>query len=405
MTVIKDQAKIDKLLAHRVMEAIDEKSLRTKLTGERPLRVKFGADPSSPDLHLGHAVVLHKLREFQDLGHKVVFIIGDYTAMVGDPTGKSKTRPVLSVEDIELNAKTYFEQAGKILDLDPEKLEIRYNSEWFAKMAFRDVIGLAARFTVARMIERDDFEKRLAAGTDVHLHELLYPMMQAYDSVMVDADIEVGSTDQRFNILAGRELQSKMGKDVQDCLFVGPLLVGTDGVKKMSKSLGNYVGLTDSPEEMFGKTMSIPDSALWDWFRLTTGIEEGEIEAMRTACEKGEMNPRDAKMRLAEDVVAEFHSANAARAARESFVAMFQRKEVPDEMPEVAVAEGASLIEALVTAGLVPSKTEARRLIEGGGVKVAGEAVKDVAAAVAFGDGDSLILQKGKRHFVRLIKE
>lgn len=402
MTVNTDPKLIDRLLSHRVVEAIDREALAKRLLSGERLRVKFGADPSSPDLHLGHAVALKKLREFQDLGHQVVFIIGDYTARIGDPSGKSKTRPQLTGAEVDANAKTYFEQVGKILDI--EKIEIHYNSEWFAKMPFEEVIKLASMFTVARLTERDDFAKRLKEGTEVHLHELMYPMMQAYDSAMVKADVETGATDQRFNILAGRELQSKMGQNVQDCLFVGPLLVGTDGVKKMSKSLGNYVGLTDAPAEMFGKTMSIPDAVLWDWFRLTTDLDPAEIDEMQEACAHGKMNPRDAKMRLGREIVAQYHSAAAAQEAEDGFIAMFQKKEIPDEMPELVVADGASVVEVLVSAGLVASKGEGRRLIEGGGVKVGEAVVADSVAQVSFGAATSLVLQKGKRNFVRLVK-
>ncbi|HSD12383.1 MAG TPA: tyrosine--tRNA ligase, partial [Patescibacteria group bacterium] len=321
MTVSTDKKKIDQLLTRRVAEVVVASSLREKLASGRKLRVKLGVDPTAPDLHLGHTVPLKKLREFQEMGHQVVFIIGDYTSKIGDPTGKSKTRPMLTDEQVKANAKTYLDQVGKILDL--KKTEVRWNSEWFTKMDFNDVVTLAAKFTVARMIERDDFANRLKEGSEVHMHELMYPMMQEYDSIMVEADIEIGSTDQKFNILAGRDLQRKMGRPEQDCMFLGPILVGTDGVEKMSKSLGNYIGVSDAPEQMFGKIMSIPDAALWDYWTLATDASSDEIAEMREACEKKKMNPRDAKVSLAKAIITMYHSAKDADAAEEHFTKVF----------------------------------------------------------------------------------
>ncbi len=400
MAVSTDRNKIDRLLSRRVAETIVADSLRKKLLSGKPLRVKFGADPTSPDLHLGHAVALGKLREFQDLGHKVVFIIGDYTAMIGDPTGKSKTRPILSEKEVKVNAKTYLAQVGKILDL--KKTEVRKNSEWFAKMRMADVIRLASQFTVARMIERDDFSERMKGGTDIHLHELLYPAMQAYDSIMVGADVEVGATDQKFNILAGRDLQRKMGKPEQDVLLVGPILVGTDGAKKMSKSLGNYVGISEPSDDMYGKVMSIPDAIMWDWFALTTDLDQKEIADLRTSCEIGRMNPRDAKARLAREIVAMYHSANAAATAEQHFKNLFQKKETPDDVPSVATDAGErALVDLLVETKLASSKGEARRLIVQGGVKVAGAVVANPDATVRIGK-EPMLIQKGKRHFVHV---
>jgi tyrosyl-tRNA synthetase len=401
MSIINDPQKIDRLLTRHVVEAIGGDALREKLLAGRPLRIKFGADPSRPDLHLGHAVGLRKLRAFQELGHTVIFLIGDYTAMIGDPSGKSKTRPALSEAEVKANAQTYFDQAAKLLDVS--KVEVRFNSEWLARLSFLDVLRLTAKFTVARMIERDDFDKRLKEGTDVHLHELLYPVMQAYDSVALKADVEIGGTDQSFNILAGRELQKKLGEPEQACLFVGPLLVGTDGERKMSKSLDNYIGLTMDADEMFGRTMSVPDEAMWGWFDLATEVPAEEVAAIREACVTGAMNPRDAKVRLAKEIVVAYHGAVAAEAAAENFVALFQKKEVPDEMPEVAVAPGTTVIDAMLKAGLVATKGEARRLIEGKGVRLGGAVVEDVGAEVAFAAAD-VVLQKGKRHFVRLLR-
>ncbi len=399
MAVSTDKKKIDHLLSRNVERQAGE--LRKRLESGKKLRVKFGADPTAPDLHLGHTVPLRKLREFQELGHQVVFIIGDYTAKVGDPSGKSKTRPMLSDEDVKKNAETYLAQVGKILDL--KKTEIRWNGEWFSKMGFDDILKLCAQFTVARMIEREDFANRMKEGTDVHMHELLYPMMQAYDSIMIDADVEIGGTDQMFNILAGRDLQRKMGKREQECLFMGPILVGTDGTKKMSKSLGNYVGVMDAPEEMFGKVMSIPDAAMRDWFLLVTDVSSDEVKEIMDACASGKMNPRDAKVRLAKDVIRQYHSAKDADAAEEQFKKVFQKKEVPDDVPELVVKSGEhALLDLLVAAKFSASKGEARRVVSEGGVRVAGEVVKDVGATVKVGKKATLI-QKGKRHFVNVI--
>jgi len=398
MSISTDTEKIQHLLTRGVERVVGDLEKRL-LSGEK-LRVKLGADPTAPDLHLGHAVQLRKLREFQDLGHTVVFIIGDATAMVGDPSGKSKTRPVLTPVEIEENAKTYMAQAGKILNLS--KTEVRYNSEWITPMGFPEILQLTSQFTVARMIEREDFATRLAEGTEVHMHELLYPMLQAYDSVMIRADVEIGGIDQTFNILAGRDLQRKRGEREQACLFFGPMLVGTDGVKKMSKSLGNYVGLTDSPSEMYGKTMSIPDAALWQWFTFTTEVSDAEIAEMRVACEKGEMNPRDAKMRLAREITTIYHSAEAAAEAEEGFKALFQKKETPDEIVGQAIEGGTRrLVDVLKEVGLAKSGTEGRQLIEQGGVKVGGEVVTDAGATIEVG-AESILIQKGKRHFVNV---
>lgn len=408
MAVFTDQKMIDELLSRRVAEVVIEESLRKKLSSGKRLRVKLGVDPTAPDLHLGHAVPLKKLREFQELGHQVVLIIGDYTAKVGDPSGKSKTRPMLTDQEVKANAETYMAQAGKILDL--KKIEVRWNSEWFSKMDFNGLLALAAQFTVARMIERDDFDKRLKEGADIHMHELLYPMMQAYDSIMVEADIEIGGTDQKFNILAGRDLQRKMGKPEQDCMFLGPILVGTDGTKKMSKSLGNYIGISEAPEEMYGKIMSIPDAALWDYYALATDVPSDEIEKKRDACAKGKMNPRDAKAALAREIVAMYHSAKAADAAEEHFRSVFQKKEVPEDVTELEISVGEDvsvtatlLVEVLVQAKLAASKSEARRVIAEGGVRVDGEVVKDIRATIKPTKKKPVLIQKGKRHFVKVL--
>jgi len=398
MSISTDKEKIARLLTRGVARVVGDLEKRL-LAGEK-LRIKLGADPTAPDLHLGHAVALRKLRTLQDMGHQVVFIIGDATAKVGDPSGKSKTRPMLTDEEIEANAKTYLAQAGKILDLG--KLEVRRNSEWIAPMGFEEILRLTAQFTVARMIERDDFEKRLKEGTDVHMHELLYPMLQAYDSVMIQADVEVGGIDQTFNILAGRELQRKGGQREQSCMFFGPMLVGTDGEKKMSKSLGNYVGIMEAPSEMYGKTMSIPDAAMWQWFTFTTDLPDEEIAAMAAACATGKMNPRDAKMLLAREIVTMYHSAEAAKEAEAGFMALFQKKEVPDDIEEVSVKGGSwTVIDLLVELRMVTSKTDARRQIEQGGVRVAGALVADIGETVTIG-AETVLVQKGKRHFANV---
>jgi tyrosyl-tRNA synthetase len=399
-----DPIKIESLLTRRVVEVVVEESLREKLASGRQLTVKMGFDPTAPDIHLGHAVGLKKLQEFLDMGHKVVMIIGDYTTLVGDPTGKSKTRPMLTPKEIEVNAKTYLDQAGKVLDVD--RIEIRRNSEWFSKMDFMDILKLCGQFTVARMIEREDFKNRMAEGTDISMHELLYPMMQAYDSVVVEADIELGGTDQRFNILAGRDLQKKMGQPQQDAMFLGPILVGTDGVQKMSKSLGNYIGVSEPAEEMFGKAMSIPDAVMWDWFTMITDVPEQEVAEMRTACERDQLNPRDAKARLAREIVAAYHDAAAASVAEEHFNRVIRDKEAPAEIPEVVTVAGERpLIDLLVEMKLVTSKSEARRTIEQGGVKVNGQAVKDVATTVEISPKKKVLLQKGKRQYLNIIGE
>src|SRR5688572_7111082 len=323
-------AKIARLLTHQVADVIVRESLEKKLRSGKKLRIKLGADPSRPDLHIGHAVVLRKLREFQDLGHKVIFLIGDFTAKIGDPTGKSKTRPMLSDKEIKANAKTYLAQVGKVLDV--KKADVRFNSEWLGKMKAADFVSLCASFTVARVIERDDFSKRLKSGTDVHMHELLYPMLQAQDSIDLKADVEIGATDQTFNMLAGRALMSKKEMIPQDVMTT-TLLVGTDGKEKMSKSLGNYIGIMDSADEMFGKTMSIPDFALDNWLELAADYTKEEIEAEKRKMFKG-VNPRDIKMALAKRIVALYHGPKAADAAAAEFEARFQKGAMPTDMKE-----------------------------------------------------------------------
>jgi tyrosyl-tRNA synthetase len=368
----------------------------------RPLRIKLGMDPTAPDIHLGHTVVMGKMRQFQDLGHKAVLIIGDYTARVGDPTGANHTRPVLSEEQIKANAKTYFEQAGKVLDASsPDKLELRYNSEWLAKLTFADVLKLAARMTVARMMERDTFEKRYRAGDPIGVHEFLYPLMQGHDSVAIEADVELGGTDQTFNCLAGRELMRDAGQESQIVLTM-PLLVGLDGTEKMSKSKGNYVGVTDQPNEMFGKLMSIPDSLMENYFTLLTTVPLAEIrENLRT------LHPREAKESLAVAITARYHGDAAAKAAAEEFRRVFSEKEKPSEIPEVRIAASEladgriGLARLIVAAGFAASNSEAMRLIGQGAVRLDDQVVSDAKAQVEVKSG--AVLRVGKRRWGRIV--
>ncbi len=374
-----------------------EKLKRSRQTG-RPLRIKFGADPTRPDLHLGHYVALRKLKDFQDLGHKVVFIIGDFTGLIGDPSGRSKTRPRLSEEEVRENAKTYFEQVGRVLDV--EKVEIRYNSEWLGKMTARDVIELAATYTVSRMLERDDFAKRFKNEIPIYIHEILYPLFQGYDSYAIEADVEVGGTDQTFNFLVGREVQKAFGQEPQVILTV-PLLEGTDGKQKMSKSLDNYIGISEPPGEIYGKVMSIPDELVVKYFKLVLYYDEDQLEEVRRQMEE---NPRDTKARLAYEIVKLFYSESEARRAAEEFDRVFREKQLPSEMPEFYVpAEGKNIVDLLVEIGFAKSKSEGRRLVSQGGVRVDGERVTDIEAIIVPGENGS-VLKVGKRRFARLLR-
>jgi tyrosyl-tRNA synthetase len=362
----------------------------------RPLRIKLGLDPTAPDLHLGHTVVLNKMRQLQELGHTVIFLIGDFTAMIGDPSGRNATRPPLTREMIEDNAKTYFRQASLVLD--PERTEIRYNSEWSDPLGARGMIELAAKYTLARMLERDDFTKRYRGGLPISIHELLYPLMQGYDSVALESDIELGGTDQKFNLLVGRELQREYGQEPQ-CILTMPLLEGLDGVEKMSKSKNNYVGITEAPGEMFGKLMSISDPLMWRYFELLSARPMHELARLREECAGGR-NPRDAKVMLAQEMVARFHSAKAAEEALAEFEARFRQGAIPSDIAEVALA-GAPLAigQLLKQAGLAPSTSEAMRNIEQGGVRVDGERVSDKGLALGAG---TYVVQVGKRKFARV---
>ncbi len=393
-----DEKIIKKIFSRGVDEVIVRGHLEEDLRKGTDLRIKLGADPTAPDLHLGHAVILRKLREFQELGHVIVFIIGDYTALVGDPTDRSKTRPQLDAKAIARNAKTYFEQVGKILDL--KKTEIHYNSEWFKKMTVADMIALASKFSAQRILERDDFSKRIKEGVEVAVHEELYPIMQAHDSVVINASVEIGGTDQKFNVLAGRELQKKMGLFPQDVITC-PLLVGTDGTHKMSKSLGNYIGITDAPADMFGKVMSIPDKVIIHYFELATDLPREEIDLISKSLKAG-ANPRDIKARLAGEIVALYHGAKAAKAAGAAFDRVFSKKETPEDVPEAVVSKPRiNILDLLIETKLVASKGEARRVVEQGGVKVDNEVLKDINTMVEPAKGGSLV-QKGKHIFLRV---
>lgn len=391
------------ILRKGAVDLIREDDLRKKLeraekTG-KPLRIKLGVDPTSPDIHLGHTVVVRKLKAFQDLGHTVIYLIGDFTAMIGDPSGRNVTRPPLTRDEIEVNAKTYRDQVFKILD--PDKTEVRYNSEWMGKFDAADFIKLAARTTVKQILERDDFEKRMNNQQPISLHELLYPLVQGYDSVALEADVELGGTDQKFNLLSGRNLQREYGQEPQVVLTT-PLLEGLDGVQKMSKSYGNYIGIDESAGEMFGKVMSISDELMWRWYDLVTDLTPSEIAERRAACESGDVNPRNAKVALAKLVIQDFHSAEDAQAAEDEFTRRFVQKEVPDEIEERTVAAGPhNLAQLLADTGLTASKGEARRLIEQGGVKVNGEKATSAGADIQPGP-DGVLLQVGKRKFLKV---
>lgn len=375
-------------------------SLKEKLATGRALRVKLGVDPTAPDLHLGHAVPLRKLRQFQDLGHTVVLIIGDFTALIGDPSGRNSTRPPLTVEQIDEHATTYIEQAFRILD--PDRTELRRNSDWLGKLSFADLLRLTSRFTVARILERDDFAKRYAGQQSISLHEFLYPVAQAYDSVAVEADIEIGGTDQLFNLLAGRELMEKSGMEPQVCLTL-PLLEGTDGVQKMSKSYGNYIGLTDEPDDMFGKVMSIPDGLIVKYFRLCTSLPVEEVDVIEADLGAGRSHPNLVKRRLSREIVSLYHGPGAGESAEVAFDRVFKDHQTPADVPEVAV-EPAPLMHLpalLRDLGLAASTSEARRLIDGGGVRIDGEQVAPRTYDVPWAAVRDRVVQAGKRHFAR----
>jgi tyrosyl-tRNA synthetase len=399
-------AKQMELLLKGCVDVVRPEDLEARLVAagreRRPLTVKVGFDPSAPDLHLGHTVVIRKMRHFQQLGHRVIFLIGDFTGMIGDPTGKKSTRPQLTREQIAANAETYKRQIFKLLD--PEATVIDFNARWLGALSSEEWIRLTARVTLAQMLERDDFRKRLEAGEPISLHELLYPVAQAYDSVALKADVELGGTDQLFNLLVGRDLMGKLGLPPQIVMTL-PLLEGTDGVEKMSKSLGNYVAVEDPPEEMFGKLMSISDSLMWRYWTLLTDLDPSELTSLQKSVAAGSRHPMDAKFSLARTITADFHGAEAATAAEEHFRAVHQRRETPENVAEVrlpSTPEAAQLVKLLVAAHLAPSNAEARRLLQQGGVKLNGEAVSDPFATVPAAAGASHLLQVGKRRFARI---
>jgi tyrosyl-tRNA synthetase len=390
-------------LSARAVDLINRDDLKKKLEKAavegRGLRIKYGADPSAPDIHLGHVVGLNKLREFQDAGHTVVFIIGDFTGMIGDPSGKSATRPALSREQVAKNAESYKEQVFKILD--PEKTEVRFNSEWLGEMKFEDVIRLTAHVTVAQLLARDDFSKRYADNRPISLVEFLYPLVQAYDSVMVKADLELGGTDQLFNLLLGRELQKVMGQEPQ-CVMTLPLIEGLDGVNKMSKSLNNYVGVNETARDMYGKLMSVPDDLMWKYFEYIAEVPSAKVAEWQADVEEGKVHPREMKDILGKRIVSRFHDEVAAEDASAEFIRVFRNKDLPDEIPEVMVpAEEIGLLNLMVQAGLAASNGEARRLVKQGAVKINDEKVSDERAQIMPEDG--MIIRSGKRGFAKIV--
>ena len=407
---VRDEARrqLDVLCAGTA-EVISREDLLGRLEGAlaagRPLRAKLGADPSAPDLHLGHTVVLNKLRQFQDLGHTAIFLIGDFTGMIGDPTGKSETRKPLTRDQVLANAETYTQQIFKVLD--PARTEIRFNSEWLDGMAFGDVVRLCAHYTVARILERDDFASRYREGRPIGIHEFLYPLAQAYDSVALRADVELGGTDQKFNLLVGREIQRGFGQPPQVAM-IAPILEGTDGVQKMSKSLGNAIGIAEGPDEMFGKVMSIPDAVMTRYYALVSGLPPAEVEGVAQGLRDGALHPKEAKVRLGKLMVSRYHSVEAAEAAARRFAEIFSLHEVPKDMLAFAVPQAmvepdgtVPLVKLMAGIGLVPSRGEARRLIEQGGVELDGMVVRDVHYSVA--SDREYVLRAGKRRFARIL--
>jgi tyrosyl-tRNA synthetase len=399
---------IDEQLAYLkkgAAEVIPEPELQQKLaksaeTG-KPLRVYLGVDPTAPDIHLGHTVVLRKLKHFQDIGHTAIFLIGDFSAMIGDPTGQSETRPPLSREQVDANAKTYLEQVYKILDRG--KTEVRYNSEWLGKMSSYDVVRLCGHYRLARMLEREDFRSRLDNNLPIAVHELLYPLLTAYDAVALKSDVELGATEQKFNLLVHRDIQREYGLQSQVVMTM-PILVGLDGERKMSKSLGNYVGITEPPGEMFGKIMSISDELMWPYYELLTDFASPAIVRLREEVREGVLHPMEAKMQLAHTIVAGFHGEEAAARAKEQFQRVFRDRSAPADMPEVKLSAGDRTLHALLTeTGLASSRSEAERLIKQGAVEVNGQVEKDLKRAIALKIGETLTLRVGKKRFLRII--
>lgn len=394
------------LIRRGAVEIIPEEELVQKIERSiksgKPLNIKLGCDPSRPDLHIGHSVVLRKLAQFQQLGHQAILIIGDFTGMIGDPSGRNSTRPALTLEQTRINGESYFQQASKILDKN--KTKIVYNSEWLGKMTFEDVIKLASKYTVARMLERDDFTKRYKAGEPISIHEFLYPLAQAMDSVAIQSDVELGGTDQKFNLLVGRDIQREYGVEPQVILTM-PLLVGTDGIEKMSKSYDNYIGISDSPEQIFGRTMSIPDTLIYTYFELATNVSNERLKEIKAALEDGKTNPRDLKRELARTLVSMYYDEASAIKAQEEFDKIFIKKEIPDEIDEFNIEENReiNILDLLLLVNFAPSKGEAKRLVQQGGVSVNGEKVSDVHQNIKIKSG--MILKVGKRKFLKLTEK
>lgn len=403
MSIIKEVERQFEIIKRGAVDIIDESEFKEKikfsLENNKPLRIKQGFDPTAPDLHLGHTVTIRKLKQFQDLGHHILFLIGDYTAMIGDPTGKSETRKKLSKEQVLENAKTYQQQVFKILD--PEKTEIVFNSTWFSKMGFEDILSLVSRYTVAQMLERDDFTKRYNNQTPISLVEFIYPLMQGYDSVALKSDVEIGGTDQKFNLLVGRFLQKDYGQK-QQCVLTMPILEGLDGVQKMSKSLGNYIGISDSPRDMLGKTMSIPDEMIEKYFLLLTGCDMADIRKRVKDAIEGKSNPRDIKMELANQIVTQYYDATVGKTAVEEFERIFQKGGLPDDMPEIVVSEKEiNILDLVVVTKNAESKGEAKRLVKQGGVSYNDRKVDTVDAVITIEDGG--ILRVGKKRFSKTL--
>ena len=388
------------------VDCISEADLRRKLeraekTG-KPLRVKAGFDPTAPDLHVGHTVLIRKMRHFQLLGHQVIFLIGDFTGLIGDPTGRSATRPALTPEQILANAETYKEQVFKLLD--PERTELRFNNEWFSKFGAADFIKLAAKATVAQLLERDEFKKRFESQIPISVHELLYPLAQGYDSVALAADVELGGTDQKVNLLMARQVQQGYGNKDPQVVMTTPLLEGLDGVRKMSKSYGNYIGITEAPRQMFGKVMSISDDLMWRYYELLTDLSPAEIAAMKEAAARGERNPRDIKAELARRLIADFHSEAEAQAASDEFDRMFREHQAPEDIPEIELPAGAiRLVKLLASHNLAASVSDAQRQVQQGSVRLNGERVTDVKAEVGEPPGETVLIQVGKRKYLKVI--
>jgi len=391
------------LIKRGTFEIIPEEELVKKieksLKDNKPLKIKLGCDPSRPDLHVGHSVVLRKLAKFQELGHQAILIIGDFTGMIGDPSGRNITRPALSLEETRKNGESYFEQASKILN--KEKTKIIYNSEWLGKMSFEDVIKLSSKYTIARMIERDDFTKRFKAGEPISVHEFLYPLAQAMDSVAIESDVELGGTDQKFNLLVGRDIQREFGLEPQ-IIITMPLLVGTDGVEKMSKSYNNYIGISEAPNEIYGKTLSIPDNLIFTYFELATDIPNKELKEIKARLEDSKTNPRDIKRQLARALVETYYDQKSAKEAEEGFDKIFIKKEIPDEIPEHKITTTElNILDLILEVNFASSRGEARRLVVQGGVTVDGEKIDDIKTTINF--DKEKILKVGKRKFVKIV--